>query len=172
VWELSGGRQVTVHVRFGDVEQTFTGSVEDVWLSLNRFFGEFIPSFEVAKRLVLSVDLQGLVRTCEGLIAFSREGANLLVSKDRLTDNEALVLWLLAGYVGFRLGLVGSDVMSKEELQVKLGKSGKIASTRLSELVKSDMVVKTADEKYRITTFGIMQMQKDIIPKIKAKIGG
>jgi hypothetical protein len=172
VWELSGSRQVTVHVRFGDVEQTFTGSVEDVWLSLNRFFGEFLPSFEVAKRLVLSVDLQGLVKACEGLIAFSKEGANLLVSKDRLTDNEALVLWLLAGYVGYSLGLVGSDVMSKEELQVKLGKSGKIASTRLSELVKSDMVVKTADEKYRITTFGIMQMQKDIIPKIKAKIGG
>ena len=41
VWELSGSRQVTVHVRFGDVEQTFTGSVEDVWSSLNRFFGEF-----------------------------------------------------------------------------------------------------------------------------------
>jgi len=170
VWELSGSRQVTVHVRFGDVEQTFTGSVEDVWLSLNRFFGEFLPSFEVAKRLVLSVDLQGLVKACEGLIGFSKEGANLLVSKDRLTDNETLLLWLLAGYVGFSLGLVGSDCVSKEELQAKLGKSGKITSTRLSELVKNDMIMKTADEKYRITMFGIAQMQKDIIPKIKAKV--
>jgi len=165
-------KRVTVHVRFGDVEQTFTGSVEDVWVSLNRFFGEFLPSFEVAKRLVLSVDLEGLVKACEGLIGFSKEGANLLVSKDRLTDNETLLLWLLAGYVGNSLGLVGSDCVSKEELQVKLGKSGKIASTRLGELVKSDMVVKTADDKYRITTFGVVQMQKDIIPKIKAKIGG
>jgi hypothetical protein len=161
---------VTVHVRFGDVEQTFTGSVEDVWLSLNRFFGEFLPSFEVAKRLVLSVDLQGLVRACEGLIGFSKEGASLLVGKDRLTDNEALLLWLLAGYVGFSLGLVGSDCVSKEELQVKLGKSGKIASTRLGELVKSDVVAKVADDKYRITTFGVVQMQKDVIPKIKTKI--
>jgi hypothetical protein len=164
--------QVTVVVRFGDVEQTFTGSVEDVWLSLNRFFGEFLPSFEVARRLVLSVDLEGLVKECEGLIGFGKEGASLLVSKDKLTDNETLMLWLLAGYVGFSLGLVGSDCVSKEELQAKLGKSGKITSTRLSELVKSDMVVKTADEQYRITTFGKMQMQKDIIPKIKAKIGG
>jgi len=168
---LSGSRQVTVHVKFGDVEQTFTGSVEDVWLSFNRFFGEFVPSFEAARRLVLSVDLQGLVKACEGLIGFSREGANLLVSKDRLTDNEALLLWLLAGYVGFGLGLVGSDGVSKEELQVKLGKSGKIASTRLGELVKSDMVAKAADDKYRITTFGVVQMQKDIIPKIRAKVG-
>jgi len=163
--------RVSVHVRFGDVEQTFTGSVEDVWLSLNRFFGEFLPSFEVAKRLVLSVDLEGLVKACEGLIGFSKEGANLLVSKDKLTDNEALLLWLLAASVGFGLGLVGSDAVSKEELQAKLGKSGKIASTRLGELVKSDIVAKVADDKYRITTFGVVQMQKDIIPKIKAKIG-
>jgi len=160
-----------VQIKYGDVEQTFSGSVENVWLSLNRFFGEFLPSFEVARRLVLSVDLQGLVKACEGLIGFSREGANLLVSKDRLTDNETLLLWLLAGYVGFSLGLVGSDAISKEELQANLGKSGKIASTRLGELVKSDVVAKVADDKYRITTFGVVQMQKDIIPKIKAKIG-
>jgi hypothetical protein len=164
-------KRVMVHVRLGDVEQTFSGSVEDVWLSLNRFFGEFIPSFTIARRLVLSVDLEGLVRDCEDLIAFSKEGANLLVGKDRLTDNECLLLWLLAGYVGYGLGLVGSDCVSKEELQARLGKSGKIVSTRLGELVKSEMVAKVADDKYRITTFGIVQMQKDTIPKIKAKIG-
>jgi hypothetical protein len=162
-------RQITVHVKYGDVEQTFTGSVEDVWLSLNRFFGEFLPSFEIAKRLVLRVDLEGLVKDCEGLVAFSREGASLLVSKDRLTDNEALLLWLLAASVGYGLGLVGSDAVAKEELQTKLGKSSKIVSTRLGELVKSDLVAKTVDDKYRITTFGAVQMQKEIIPKIKAK---
>jgi len=69
------------------------------------------------------------------------------------------------------LGLVDGDGVSREELQSRLGKSGKITSTRLGGLVKSDMVVKTDDDKYRITTFGVVQMQKDIIPKIKAKIG-
>jgi len=162
--------KITVQVKFGDVEKTFSGAPEDVWLSLNKFFGEFLPSFDIAKKLMLSVDLQRLVKDCEGLIGFSKEGANLLVSKDRLTDNETLLLWLLAGYVGFSLGLVGSDCVSKEELQAKLGKSGKIASTRLGELVKSDMVAKLADDKYRITTFGIVQMQKDIIPRIKTKM--
>jgi len=160
-----------VNVKYGDVEKTFSGSLEDVWLSLSRFFGEFVPSFGVARRLVLSVDLQMLVKECEGLIAFSKEGANLLVSKDKLTDNETLLLWLLAGNVGFQLGLVGGDSVSKEELQVRLAKSGKIVSTRLGELVKSDMIVKTDDDKYRITTFGMVQMQKDFLPKIKAKIG-
>jgi hypothetical protein len=65
--------------------------------------------------------------------------------------------------------MTASDALSKEELQAKLGKSGKITSTRLGELVKSDVVMKTADEKFRITTFGVAQMQKEIIPKIKVK---
>jgi len=164
--------KVTVRVKFGDVEKDFSGSVEDVWLSLNRFFAEFLPSFEVARRLVLSVDLQGLVKACDGLVAFSREGASLLVSKDRLTDNETLLLWLLAFYVGNQLGMLRSDEVSKEELQAKLGKSGKITSTRLGELVKSDMVAKVDEERFRITTFGVVQMQKELIPKIRAKISG
>jgi hypothetical protein len=164
------GKKVVVHVKFGDVEQTFEGSAEDVWLCLNRFFGDFLPSFSVAKKLVLSVDLQELVKDCEGLIGFSEEGANVLVGKDKLTDNETLLLWLLAYHVGHDLGLIGNDAMNKEELEAKLAKSAKIVSTRLGELVKSDVVGRIADDKYRITTFGVIQMKKDTIPKIKTKV--
>jgi hypothetical protein len=161
--------KVTVHIKYKDVEKTFSAIPEETWLLLNKFFNEFLPSFEIANKLQLNVDLQQLAKDCEGLIAFSPEGPNLLVSKSKLTDNETLSLWLLASYLGHKLGMVESDAVSKEELQAKLGKSGKITSTRLGELVKSDVVTKTADEKFRITTFGVAQMQKDALPKIKAK---
>ena len=162
---------VTVQVIYGGVKKTFNGSLEEVWLSVNRFFSEFLPSFDIAKKLLFRVDLEELVRACEGLIGFSGEGAFLLISRDKLTDNETLLLWLLASYVGFRLDLVEDDAFSREELQAKLGKSAKITSTRLGELVKSDLVMKTDDDKYRITSFGILRMKKEIIPKIKAKLG-
>ena len=158
---------------YGGVKKTFSGSLEEVWLSVNRFFSEFLPSFEVAKKLLLRVDLEELSRACEGLVGFSKEeGAFLFVPRNKLTDNETLLLWLLAGYVGFRLDLVESDALSREELQAKLGKSAKITSTRLGELVKNNLVMKTTDDKYKITSFGIVQMQKEIIPKIKTKLGG
>lgn len=161
--------KISVHLKYRDVEKTFSAPPEETWILLNKFFTKFLPSFDVAHKLMLSVDLQQLAKDCEGLIAFSPEGANLLVSKNMLTDNETLLLWLLAAYLGSKLGLVEGDAVSKEELQAKLGKSGKITSTRLGELVKGDLVAKTADEKFKVTTFGVVQLQKDLLGKIRAK---
>jgi hypothetical protein len=161
--------KVSVQIRYRDTEQTFLGSPEETWLLANKFFSEFLPSFEIAERLWLSVDLQKLAKDLEGVIAFSSEGPNLLVPKNKLTDNETLILWLLASYVGCRLGILKYDALSKDELQAKLGKSGKITSTRLGELAKSDLVTKTADERFKITTFGIVQAQKEILQRIRVK---
>jgi len=160
---------VTVQIKYGEVEKTFSGSLEEVWLSIYRFFSEFIPSFEIAKKLTLSVDLQEIAKECEGLIAFSPEGANVLVPREKLTDNETLLLWLLASYVGFQLGLLGKESLSKNELQQKLGKNPKITSTRLGELVKAGLISKTEDT-YKITNAGLFQMRREIIPRIRAKM--
>jgi len=166
--EASG--KIEVKIKYKNVEQTFSAlSLEEIWLLLNKFFGEFLPSFEVASKLWLSTDLKELAEDGQGIIAFSKDGANLLLPKNKLTDNETLMLWLLASYVGHGLGLLVSNSLSKEELQAKLGKTGKITSTRLGELVKNDWLIKTADDKYRITAFGVSQLQKEILPKIKAK---
>ncbi|MFB3889316.1 MAG: hypothetical protein ACE14S_07475 [Candidatus Bathyarchaeia archaeon] len=161
--------KIQVQIKYKGAEQSFEGTAEDAWLILNKFFSQLVPSFKVAQALWLSVDMQALAKDCEGLIAFSAEGSNVLAPKNRLTDNETLALWLLASYLGHKLNLLQSDSLSKEELQAKLGKSGKITSTRLGELVKSDMVAKSEDDRFRMTTFGVAQMQKEILPRIRAK---
>jgi hypothetical protein len=152
------------------VEQTFSGSLEEVWAALNKFFSELIPAFQIAKALVLSVDLQKLVEECKGLVGFADNMPHLLVPKEKLTDNETLALNLLAAHIGFRLGMLKTDVLTREELQARLGKNPKITSTRLGELVKAEIVEKTSEGSYRITSFGIFQMQREWVPKIKAKL--
>jgi len=167
----SGEAQITVSVKYGGVEQTFSGSVEEVWVAVNKFFSEFIPAFKISKALVLNVDLQRLVEDCRGLIGFADNAPHLLVSKEKLTDNETLALHLLAAHLGFRLGMLKSDALSREELQTKLGKSPKITSTRLGELVKAEIAEKTGDGFYRITSFGVVQMQREWLPRIRSKLG-
>lgn len=161
-------RNVTVHVKYAGVEQTFTGNVNDVWASLNRFFGEMIPAFDLARTVALTIDLAKLVEDTKDVIAIAPEGPELLIPKEKMTDSEILQLYLLAAYVGFRLGKLPNDIMTKEELQAKLGKSMKITATRLGELVKQGSVIKT-EGAFRISTIGAKKLQEEL-SAIKAEI--
>lgn len=162
--------KVQVHLKYKELEQQFSAKPEEAWLLINQFFKEVIPSFEIAQKLWLNIDVKQLAKDMNGIAVFSSDGANLLVAKNKLTDNEALSLWLTTNFLGQKLGLVESNALSKDELQLKLGKSSKITSTRLGELSKNGLVQKTSDEKFRMTTIGIIQTQKEIIPKIKLKM--
>ena len=161
--------KVHVQIKYGDVEQDFSADPQESWLLVAQFFKQLIPSFEVARKLLLKVDLQQLAKDVEGVVAFSSDGASLLASKGKLTDNEALSVWLTAQYLGNELGLLKDENLPKDALQTRLGKSSKIVSTRLGELVKSGLVTKTGNDKFRITSYGITQTQKEVLPKVRAK---
>jgi hypothetical protein len=162
--------KVEVQIKYKDLEKRFSATPEETWFLLSKFLNEALPSFEIVNKLRLTVDLEELAKDCEDIISFSKEGPCLLVPKAKLTDNETLLLWLLASYLGRNLGMLDDDAVSKLELQARLGKSAKITSTRLGELAKNDLITKTRDEKFKITTFGVSQVQKDTLPKIKAKL--
>jgi hypothetical protein len=168
---LTAPDKVDVHLKYKGLEKDFTATLQETWLLLDQFFKEYLPAFDIAQILTLNVDLQQLAKDMQGITGFSPEGANLLVPKNKLTDNEALSLWLTAQYLGNKLGLLKSEYLSKGELQTKLGKTAKIVSTRLGELIKTEFATKTADDQYKITTIGVMMTQKDIIPKVKEKTG-
>jgi len=160
---------VAVHVKYGDIEQTFTGNPNDVWVNINRFFCEIIPTFDLARKITLTVDLQKLVEDFKEIIAIAPEGPQLLIPRQKLTDNETLLLNLLATYIGYELGKLEREWLTREELQAKLGKSMKITSTRLGELCKEGVAVKTENGNYKITTIGTKRVQREILPKIKVK---
>lgn len=160
---------ITVEIKYQNVLKTFSGPVEHVWLALNTFFTEFIPTFEISRRMILNVNLENLIKQCEGIIAFAEKDSLILIHRNSLTDNETLALQLLASYVGHNLGFMLDENLSREELMAALGKSSKITSTRLGELIRSGIVDKTDDNKYRITTFGVVHMQKNVLPKIVKK---
>jgi len=156
---------VTVHVKYGDVEQTFIGDVNAVWVNVNRFFSETIPAFDIARKVTLRIDLAKLVEDVKDAIAVAPEGPVLLIPKEKLTDSEILQFYLLAAHIGFRLGKLPSDTMTKEELQAKLGKNMKITATRLGELIKQGNVVKTEEGNYKLATLTVEKLQKETIPK-------
>jgi len=166
---LTKKETVTVHIKYQETEQTFTGDANQVWISINRFFSEMIPALHTVKRVLLTVDLESLIEDCKNVIAVAPEGPVLLVSKQKLTDSETLTLHLLAMYIGNKLGR-SKDFLTKEELQAGLGKNAKITSTRLGELTREGLATKTDEGNYRITTLGIKRFQEETLPEIREKL--
>ncbi len=160
---------VTVHIKYQETEQTFTGDANQVWISINRFFSEMIPALQTVKKALLTVDLESLIEDCKNVIAVAPEGPVLLVSRRKLTDNETLTLQLLATYIGNKLGQ-SKDYLTKEELQAGLGKNAKITSTRLGELCREGLATKTEEGNYRIKTLGIKRSQEETLPEIREKL--
>jgi hypothetical protein len=160
---------ITVHIKYQETEQTFTGDANQVWISINRFFTEMLPALQTAKKVLLTVDLENLIEDCKNIIAVAPEGPVLLVPKQKLTVSETLTLNLLAAYIGNKLGQT-KDVISKEELQAGLGKSAKITSTRVGELIREGLATKTEEGNYKITTLGIKRFQEEALPEIREKL--
>lgn len=158
---------VTVHVKYRDIEETFKGNANDVLININRFFCEMIPAFDLARKITLTVDLQRLVEDFKDVIAIAPEGPELLIPKQRLTDSETLLLDLLATYIGGKLGKLEREWLTREELQAKLGKSMKITGTRLGELTREGLILRTEEGNYKITTRGTRKLQEEVLPKIR-----
>lgn len=161
--------EVIVNIKYKDIDQTFSGDVEQVWRGINKFFTKIIPPFELLNKIILTVELEKLIESCKDIIGIAPEGPVLLVNKNRLTDSETLNLHLLAIYISNKLGN-DKDYLTKEELQLKLGKSSKITSTRLGELIREGNIIKNDEGNYKITTIGIKRFQDMILPEIQEKV--
>jgi len=159
--------KVSANVKFGDVEQTFVGNADDVWSLINRFFSKTMPGLKILNNIILTVDLQRLIEDCKGIIAVTNEGIAVLAPKEQLTDNEALMLYLLAAHLAQKSGLAETAALTKEAFANSLGKSTKIISTRLGELARKGYLTKR-DGDYEISTIGIKMLQNELLPKLKA----
>lgn len=159
-----------MHIKYKDIEETFTGDVNNVWTSINRFFSQTIPLFDAARSAVLTVDLKKVIVASKGFVAVAEEGPVVLISKQKLTDTESLLLKLLAAYVGGQLGVLDKMWLSRDELQGWLGKSRKITGTRLGELCREGLAVKTEEGGYRLSALGINRLVDEVLAQIRSRV--
>jgi len=47
-----------------------------------------------------------LAKELNGIVAFSEDGVSLLAPKNKLADNDSLLVWLAAYFLGHKLGLI------------------------------------------------------------------
>ncbi|KYH40421.1 MAG: hypothetical protein AYL31_006670 [Candidatus Bathyarchaeota archaeon B26-1] len=155
-------------VKYKDMEVKFSGTPEDVIRSFFRFMSKILPAYDLASNLVLTVDLENLLRSVAGIIALTPEGPVITVPREKIGgEKNVILLHLLKAYIGYQTGRLEKDSLSTAEiLSLTGGKAGTVAA-RLSELTSLGWVERIGRGEYRITTLGIVSFMEETLPKIK-----
>jgi DNA-binding transcriptional ArsR family regulator len=164
-------REIEVIVRKGDLQIEFKGSIDDVIRSLLKFISEIHPTWFLASKLALKVDLVGVMEAMTGVLAVGSEGLTVIVDKSRLTDIESIWLSLAKAWVAYRIGLSDDDAVTSKDVQRETGVKPGTISARLSELANQGYLDKPRRGAYRLTSLGLKKLIEDIIPNIKGRIG-
>jgi len=160
-------KELEVSVKYGQLESRFTGPINEVFRAVIGFLGKVCPTYDLASRLVMAVDVEKLIEDLEGIIAITEEGLVSTIPSDLLSDKEAIRLQLIKAYLGCRLARQDKETMSLGDIITETrGKPGAVAG-RLSEMVSDGLVVRAGKGEYRITTLGIKDFCDIVLPKIK-----
>jgi len=161
-------KKLEVSVKYGQLESRFTGTVDEVLRGVIGFISKVYPTYDLASRLVMVVDVEKLVEDLEGIIAITEEGLVSTIPSDLLSDKEAIRLQLIKTYLGYRFAKQDKETMSLGDIITETrGKPGAVAG-RLSEMAGNGLVVRAGKGEYRITTLGIKDFCDTVLPKIKS----
>ncbi len=167
---MSEDGKVEMLLRYRGMEIKLTGSPDEVTTAFLEFMSKMLPAYEIANRLVLSIDLEKLVRDLVGIVAVTPEGIIVTIPRETLGERETILLHLLKTSLGHQLGKMEEDALSLADILTETGGKPSTTAARLSELVSQNWVERVGRGQYRITTFGVKSFQETVLPKLK--IGG
>jgi len=162
------GNEVTVTLRFKDLEKTIHGSPESVLREISGFLTTVVPNIDLAGKITLNVDLQELITDCQGVLAVTPEDVVVLRGLEKLTDRELVLLNLVRGRIGSYIGKAKSDATSSAKLVELVKKNPGTIAGRLSELANEGLVERVGKGEYRATTLGLHRFREEILSKMKA----
>jgi hypothetical protein len=167
---MSVDGRVEVVVRYEGLEVKFSGDINEVVKFFLEFLNKMLPNYDLISNLTLTVDLEKLLRSVEGLIAISPEGLIVVVPQELLGERETILLHLVKTYIGYQVGKLDKDFMAISDIIAVTSGKPSSAAARLSELVQINWVERVGRGEYRITTYGIKTFIEDVLPKINALI--
>jgi hypothetical protein len=139
-------KKLTVQAKFeGSNTVTFEGDADEVAKAFLKFLSQVYPSFDLLRRLTVTVDLEDLLRSVDGVFAFSESGPIVLTAKPKMSDKDAVLVHLTRQYLSEKLGRSQSSSMSLDQLSELVGKRSKTVSARLVELMSSCMSRRSAE---------------------------
>jgi uncharacterized protein YjhX (UPF0386 family) len=165
---MSKERTLEVSVKWNGTETDFRGNVEEVSTAFLKFLCERLPALEVISRIVVTLDVEKILQSLDGLVFIAKEGT-MLSPETKPTSREAVILCLVAQYAGFKMGILKRDALRPLEIEKITGEKSGSVTGRLSELSEKRLVESSQEREYRITTLGIKFFVDEVSAKLKPK---
>lgn len=159
--------ELEVHVKYLGLEKTIRGNANQVLRELIKFFSEVLPAFKLTSKLTLTVNLEELLKACEGIIAITDEGVVVTAPTEKLPDKDLILLHLAMARLAYDIGRSERDTMFISDILSTTRRSPGTIAGRLSELTSEGLVNRVGKGEYKITTLGLDHFIKSIILKLK-----
>ena len=155
-----------VNVEYGDLKASFEGTPEEVFEAFIRFLTDALPSFSIVSKILITTDIAGLMDELEGIVKISSEG-QIVIENTNLSVYEGVCLTLTGAYVGCKLGVLDDSSLQPTQIGRMIGKAPKTVRNELPNLIRKGLVERVGKGRYMITSYGLLEVQRRIIPKIK-----
>jgi len=149
--------KLKLHLEIGDTKVDLEGDPDTVIRGLLTQLAQVYPALELARKLTFFPDLAKLSEILTGIIEFAPEG--ILLNRRELSAEQVILICLLGGYIGHKLGRVESDSMSTSVLSKVSGKALKTISNQIALMVDEGLVERVGRSEYRITSLGIKRAE-------------
>ncbi len=154
---MSSTQKLKIHFEFGEIKVDLEGDPDTVTRELFTQLSKIYPALEMAKRLTFTPDLSKLSEALVGIIEFVPGG--IILENRELSAEQAILICLLGGYVGHKLGRGENDSISASTLSKDSGKALKTITNQITLMADEGLVEKIGKGEYRITSLGIKRVE-------------
>lgn len=157
---------IYVKIRYKDMEIELEGSMEEVYQEIRKWFMRYLPSIEIAEKLLLDIDFHKLAKQLSNYVYITNEGDVILRdSSNELSLHNKILIVLSSLRLLEYLGKRPSSHITLDDLSKIVVSTTKTISSRLSELRSMGYVERNRENKnvvYKITLRGLLYLQNKL----------
>jgi len=113
------------------------------------------------------VEFKRLVPKVKKLVRVKRDGTPVIFDRDRLTQDELIMAYLIGRFFAEKLGFVDKNTATNKEISETLRLPEKVLAARLSELVKRGFVEKVSRGEHRVVLANLERFLDEFLNKTK-----
>jgi DNA-binding transcriptional ArsR family regulator len=155
--------ELYVKIRYKDIEAEFKGTPDEIYQAITRWIVNFIPSLDIASKLMYDIDFGKLAETLSNYVFITKDGDVILKdSANTLSLHNKILLVLSTLRLLEFLGKREKSSIPLDELSKIIASTPKTSSSRLSELRNLGYVERERENRsvfYKITIKGLLYLQ-------------